>query len=178
MLESSAKLESACRDFEEDLVLYYYGEGSAAERNRVEDHIKSCLRCVRFLADLRKLLPQMARPKEMPPSFWDNYYREIIGKLALQQERSAWWRNLFAPMRVWIVPAFGTVAVTVLAFALVLGKGGWSFQSSHSQQKIPQEILTDSKQLEFFSSMDMLESLHLLEALDGTKQESMPGQSG
>ena len=69
MMGRSGKLETACRDFEEDLVLYYYGEGSEAERSRVESHVKACSRCSRFLDDLRKLLPQIARPEELPQSF-------------------------------------------------------------------------------------------------------------
>ena len=119
----------------------------------------------------------MTRPEELPQSFWDNYYREMVGKLAVHRERSTWWRSFFAPMRVWVVPAFGTAAIAVLAVALVLGKGGWSFQPNRSQQNIPSEILTDAKQLEFFNSMDMLESLHVLETLDSTKTESRTSQS-
>ena len=171
------KLENACRDFEEDLVLYYYGEGSETERSRVEGHFKACSRCSRFLGDLRRLLPQMVQPQEMPESFWNNYYQEMVDKLAVQRARGAWWKTLLAPVRVWMIPAFGTAAVAVLAIGLVLGKGGWTFQSSRPQQNIPQEVLTDTKQLEFFNSMDMLESLRLLEALDGTKPESRSSQN-
>jgi hypothetical protein len=177
MMAHADKLESACRDFEEDLVLYYYGEGAEAERSRVENHFKACSRCSRFLGDLRKLLPQMAQPREMPDSFWNDYYREMVDKLTAQRERNLWWKNFFAPMRLWIIPAFGTAAVAVLAFGLVLGKGGWTFQSSRPQQKIPQEVLTDVRQLEFFNSMDMLESLRFLERLDGTKTESTGSQN-
>jgi predicted anti-sigma-YlaC factor YlaD len=171
MIERVNKLETACRDFEEDLVLYYYGEGLEAERSRVEGHLKLCLRCRRFLDDLRKLLPQMARPKEMPQAFWDNYHREMVDKLAAHQERRAWWWSWFLPVQSWALPAFGTAAVAVFAFALVLGKGDWTFQPNRSQQNIPPEVLTDARQLEFFTSMDMLESLGLLEALDETKTE-------
>jgi hypothetical protein len=177
MLERSEKLESACRDFEEDLVLYYYGEGAAEERNRVEAHVKACARCSRFLDDLRKLLPQMAQPKELPPSFWDRYYREMVDKLAIEQQRKFWWRNLFTPMRFWAVPAFGTVAIAVLAIALIFGKDGWRQNSNRVKETIPQEIMADSKQLEFFNSMDMLESLPFLEALDGTKKEATDSRS-
>jgi hypothetical protein len=172
MMGHSRKLETACRDFEADLVLYYYGEGSEAERSRVENHAIRCSRCSRFLNDLGKLLPQMARPKELPQSFWDNYYREMVGKLAAQRERNAWWQGFFAPIHAWLLPAFGTAAVAVLAVALVVGKGGFSLHPNRAQQNLPQEILTDAKQLEFFNSMDMLESLHLLEALDSPKTEA------
>jgi len=172
MKKGMEPLENACKEFEEDLVLYYYGDGSPAERDRVEKHIQRCGCCFRFLEDLRKLLPQMAKAKEIPASFWDNYYKEVVEKLAIQQERGAWWRSFLTPLRAWTVPAFGTAAVAVFAVALILSNGNWDFSLNPSGEKIPQEILTDTNQLEFFKSMDMLEALSRLEVLDGTKLET------
>jgi predicted anti-sigma-YlaC factor YlaD len=162
-------LQNACSDFEEDLVLHYYGDGSEAERNRVEAHLQKCAACRAFLEDLRSLLPRMAKPNELPQSFWDNYYRETLEKLAAVEERKFRWRNLFAPMHAWMLPAFGTAAVAVFAVALIFTKGYWPSSTHQPMDKIPQEILTDSNQLEFFKSMDMLEALSRLETQDGTK---------
>jgi anti-sigma factor RsiW len=170
-MNERTRLQTACKDFEEDLVLYYYGDCSEAERGRVEDHLEKCSQCNVFVADLRKLLPQMAKTIEMPPSFWDNYYREMVEKLAVERGRKYWWRSLFEPMRGWMLPAFGTAAVAVLAIGLVLGQGVWKQPMSQPQERIPQEILADTNQLEFFNSLDMLESLPRLEELDGSKNE-------
>ena len=170
-MKERARLETACKDFEEDLVLYYYGDCSEADRVRVEAHLQKCSRCNLFVADLRKLLPQMANTTEMPPSFWDNYYNEMLAKLAVERERTYWWRSLFEPMRGWMLPAFGTAAVAVMAIGLVLGQGVWKQPMSQPQERIPQEILADTNQLEFFNSLDMLESLPKLEELDGSKNE-------
>src|ERR1700741_1144082 len=112
-------LERACSAYEEDMVLYYYGEGSLAERQRVEEHIGACARCRQFVEDLRGLLPQMAKTTEMPASFWDGYYREMKQKLAAERERKNWWRNWFPAPTGWMVPAFGTVAIAVLATVIV-----------------------------------------------------------
>jgi predicted anti-sigma-YlaC factor YlaD len=166
-------LQNACSDFEEDLVLHYYGDGSEAERKRVETHLQECAPCRTFLQDLARLLPRMAKPNELPQSFWDNYYRETLEKLAAAEERKFRWRNLFAPMHGWMLPAFGTAAVAVFAVALVLTKGHWNFSLKQSGESIPQEILVDTNQLEFFKSMDMLEALSKLEKLDGTKLETV-----
>lgn len=169
MKAQKQNLEPACPAFEEDLVMYYYGDGSAEDRRRVENHLGGCQKCQRFLQDLRGLLPQMARPKEMPQTFWDNYYREMKQKLATERERKSWWRTWFAPIGGWMVPAFGTAAIAALAVGLVIGKGNWNLQSQRSEEVIPQEILTDAKELEFFNSLDMLESMPKLEKEDGTK---------
>jgi hypothetical protein len=63
--------------------------------------------------------------------------------------------------------------VAVFAVALVLTKGHWNFSLKQSGESIPQEILVDTNQLEFFKSMDMLEALSKLEKLDGTKLETV-----
>ena len=173
MKEVSHKLESACRAFEADLVLYYYGDLAETERRGIESHCQSCLRCRHFLDDLNRLLPQIAKEKPLPEGFWDSYYRETVQKLAAQAERGSWWRNLFAPMHVWVIPAFGTVAVAALAVTLVFGKAGWNFRLTTAQQEvIPQEILADEAKVEFFKSMDLLESLGYLEKMDGSPQDA------
>lgn len=162
-------LEPACSVFEEDLVMYYYGDGSAEDRSRVESHLGGCAKCQRFLQDLRGLLPQMAKPKEMPQTFWDNYYREMKQKLAVERERKSWWRSWLAPMSGWMVPAFGAAAIAVLAIGLVIGKGDWGTRPQSIDEVIPQEILTDTKELEFLMSLDMLEAMPRLEKNEGLK---------
>lgn len=171
MKAHSGILETACRELEEDLVMYYYGDGFETERRRVEEHLGGCLCCQRFLADLRKFLPQIAQPKEFAQEFWANYYDETVRKINAYQEKRSWWRDFLTPMRLWMVPAFGTAAVAIIAFALVLGKGGPNSQPDRLVEKIPTEIMADVNQLEFFKSMDMLESLRLLESLDRTKAD-------
>ena len=95
-MKNPAALKSACKDFEEDLVLYYYGEGGAAERQRVERHVSGCVCCRRFVDDLQRLLPQMTESQELPQTFWDKYLRETVAKLAEQEEKKFCWRSLLA----------------------------------------------------------------------------------
>jgi hypothetical protein len=172
-MENSAPLETACKQYEEDLVLHYYGENSDKERRGVEEHLATCHSCRRFLEDLRGLLPQMAGAEEMPQAFWDSYYRETVSKLAEQEDRKYRWRSLFKPMRTWMVPAFGTAAVAVLVLGLVFGKGDLRLFIEPRPERIPQEILADEKQLEFFESMDMLEALGKLENQDDWKTDAL-----
>ncbi len=172
MKETINILKFACKEFEEDLVLYYYRDGSPWEQRRVERHIASCMCCRAFLDDLRRLLPQTNRAKEPAPAFWDHYYRETMEKLARLDGQRAWWRNLFQPMRGWVVPALSTAAAAVLALGLLFGNVGWNLKTSApSRDKIPQELLTDTGKLEFFKSMDLLESLSMLEKLEGPQAE-------
>lgn len=176
-MKNAMPLQSACKEFEEDLVLYYYGETSEEERRRFGQHLSGCLRCQGFLGDLQRLLPQMARTEELPQSFWDNYYRETVAKLAQQDERKHWWRALIPSMKIWMVPAFGTVAMAVFVIGLLFGKGNLSSFTVRPTEKIPHEILADENQLQFFESMDLLESLGKLEAQDEQKPEAVNTQS-
>lgn len=170
MNETRVTLEDACAEFEADLVLYYYGDGSVIERQRVERHLNGCARCGRFLNDLRGLLPQMATKPELPPNFWNDYYREMVQKLDQARERKFWWREWIPSFGGWAVPAFGTAMVVVLAVALIFGEGDWNLRSNQAQHEvIPQEILMDASRLEFFKSLDMLESLTALEKMDGAR---------
>jgi predicted anti-sigma-YlaC factor YlaD len=176
-MKNPAALKSACKDFEEDLVLYYYGEGSAAERQRVDHHVSDCTCCRLFVDDLQRLLPHMTESRELPQIFWDNYFRETVAKLADQEEKNSWWRSLVAPMQSWWLPAFGTVAIALLAFGLVLGKGKLTKFIDGSAASLPQEVLADGEQLEFFKSLEMLESLNRLEEKDDGQIKPKPTQS-
>jgi len=167
MNKRTCTLENACKEFEADLVLYYYGDDSEADRLRVERHCRECSRCRGFLEDLRKLLPQIATPQELPASFWDRYYNEMVEKLALQREQRSWWRSFFTPVRAWALPAFGTAAVAALALFLIFGRG----EHRSVPPPIPPEVLTDANSLEFFNSLDLLESLGTLEKSDGPRTD-------
>lgn len=168
----SMPLKTACKQYEEDLVLHYYGDNSEDQRHKIDHHLAECGSCRHFLDDLRSLLPQISKTEEMPQSFWDNYYRETISKLAIQDERKNWWRSLFAPMQNWMIPAFGTAAVGVLVIGLMFGKSNLISVVEPRPEKIPQEILADKNQLEFFESMDIIEALSKLEAQDEPKTDA------
>jgi Putative zinc-finger len=169
---AAKKLETMCKELEEDLVLYYYGEIADEEKRRLEQHLVDCGGCGRFIDGLHRLLPQMALPEELPQSFWDDYYRETIAKLRHQREQKIYWRNLFVPMRTWMIPAFGTAFIAALAFGVVLSKGSLSSLYNQPQERIPREIVTDTEQLDFFRSLDMLEALSGLEGLETSKADA------
>jgi hypothetical protein len=165
MKKRSEILDTMCKSLEEDLVLYYYQELSEADKRRLEDHLGLCTGCRKFSADLNRLLPQMKNVDELPQSFWDNYHREMVQKLTTQEDSRHWLRNRFAPLQFWVLPAFGTAAVAALALGLVFTKTGTNFVTKKSPP-LPVEIIADTNQLEFFKSMDLLESLDNLEGND------------
>ncbi|MBI2210799.1 MAG: zf-HC2 domain-containing protein [Deltaproteobacteria bacterium] len=176
MAQQKHSPQPACRDFEETLVLYYYGDCEGPERDRAEEHLKACSSCSHFLAELGTFLPLMAKPKEFPQSFWDNYYGELRRKLAAGDPRESWWGGRFSWLRPLAVPALGAAMIVILALALPFTATIWRPQGQPGEEAAPQEIRTVAKNLDFFESMDLLESLDLLEALEEAKARNGHGQ--
>jgi hypothetical protein len=76
-----------------------------------------------------------------------------------------------------MLPAFGTVAVAVLAIGLLLGKGDSTRFAEKSSDAIPQEILADANELEFFESLDMFIWLSKLKEQDEQTTRPKANQS-
>lgn len=169
MIRRSDSLGSACKDFAESVVLYYYGDCDGPEQERVREHLGACRSCSRFLEELRAFLPLMAKPKELPQTFWDDYYSELRRKLAARDRRESWWGGRFSWLRPLAVPALGTAMIVILALALPLTTRIWRPQGRPTEEAAPQEIRAVAKNLDFFETMDLLESLDLLEALEEAK---------
>lgn len=162
--------ESACKEFEEKVVLYYFGDCAAPESEQVERHLRECRACARFLEDLRAVLPKTTQTKELPEAYWDRYRAEMIEKLDAADQRSSWWREWFSFLRPWPVPAVVTGIVLILTLTLAYTRGMWRSPRglARNGETVPQEILGDPGQLDFFEAMDLLESLQLLESLEKT----------
>lgn len=168
MVRRKDTLRVACKDFEQDLVFYYYGECDGNDRNRVKTHLEACASCRQFLEDLGTLLPLTVKPDEPPQAFWEGYSREMRRKLMAVQERASWWKGLFTLFHPWSVPALATALVLILALGLTFTKGRWRSQDLPSDEEALQEVLPMAENLEFFKSLDFIELMDLLEAVEGT----------
>jgi hypothetical protein len=167
-----SSMRGACKDYEEDLVLHYYGEGAPEERERIEAHLQACPSCSGFLTELRTLLPLTVKADEPPQAFWDSYSRELRQRLTTAKEKGAWWEGILAFLRPWRLPALATVAVLILAVTLTLTRGTWHTRDLPPKEEALLEVLPIAENLEFYTSMDFLDSLDLLEDLGGA------GESG
>ena len=63
-------------------------------------------------------------------------------------------------------------AAAVLVVGLMFGKDNLKLFIEPRVERIPQEILADKNQLEFFQAMDMIEALSRLEAQDEPKSDA------
>ena len=162
MADRTNALTTACQEFEEDLVLFHYGDLVGSERNKLQNHIASCASCTGYLAELGTLLPLTVKADEPPQEFWINYNRELRHKLDDVGKRKSWWRSLAAIFQPRYLPAFATAAVVVLALTFTLGKGIWSSKNNPEDDELAEALLV-AENLEFFRAMEVLDNLDLLE---------------
>jgi anti-sigma factor RsiW len=163
----------ACKLFEEDLVLYYYGELRGDERAAVEGHLPACESCRLYLKELESILPLAVKPDAPPQAFWDDYSREMRHKLAEAGERRSWWRSLALFLQPWAIPASATAIVAALALTFTFGKGLWSSKEVSQEDQAVVEILPMAENLEFFKTMEVLDAMDFLENMRGPGKGSI-----
>lgn len=162
MAQEHTSLTTACEIYEEDLVLLHYGDLAGIERDRLSTHIASCAGCAGYLKELAILLLLTAKIDEPPQTFWMAYNRELRHKIDAAIEKKSWWRNIASIFRPRYLAAFATAAVVVLALTFTVGKGIWTDRNQIHEDEIA-EALPVAENLEFFSAMDLLDDLELLE---------------
>ena len=172
MVVNNKTKPAACKQFEQDLVLYYYDELSGGERNALESHIRDCQGCALALRGLGALLPRTVRADEPPPDFWDNYSREMRHKLADLHERKSWWHRWHFSFQSLGIPALATTALVLLTLALTLGKSFWTPKDVPTDDEAFMEVLPMAENLEFFKTMDVLDVMDLLEDLGKSTNSS------
>jgi hypothetical protein len=163
MVQHIKSIVAACDQFEQELILYYYSELGSAERGQVESHISGCESCRLYLKEMTSLLPMTVAADEPPQAFWDDYSREMRHKLATARENRTWWHNVALLFQPWRVPVFATTAVVALALTLTLGKGLWRTTDAPQEDEAFMEALPMTENLEFFSDMEVLDTMDLLE---------------
>lgn len=169
MTKISDTLRGACKEFEQDLVLYHYQECSGTERHRVESHLETCASCRGFLEELKSFLPATVNTDEPSPAFWQSYSREMRTKLAENEAKSGWWQTIASFFRPWPVPVAATAMILAVAVTLTLTKGQW-FQDSKDNEFVEMASNADFfKSLDFLDSMDLLDEVESKEAQVGEK---------
>lgn len=157
------RLLSPCRNLEENLVLFHYGELPAPERFALEQHLSGCANCNGYLNDLSALLPLTIKADEPPETFWLEYNRELRHKIASTRDKRWWPAKFGALFQRRLLPAFGAVAAIAVALTLTLGKGLWQSRDLPREDEALMEVLPMAEDLDFFKTMDVLDNLDVLE---------------
>lgn len=163
-------MATACNEFEQDLVLYHYGELSGDGRDQLASHLRACPACASYLKELAALLPLTVNTDEPGQEFWQNYSREMRHKLADLQEKKSWWQALQTALRPWTLPALAGTAV--IALAVTLNTSNKTTTDVPSADPALMEVLPMAENLELFNNMDVLENIEVLEVMEGSGNEA------
>ena len=163
-------MATACNEFEQDLVLYHYGELSGDSRDQLASHLRACPACASYLKELAALLPLTVNTDEPGQEFWQNYSREMRHKLADLQEKKSWWQALPTALRPWTLPALAGTAV--IALAVTLNTSSKTTTDVPSADPALMEVLPMAENLELFNNMDVLENIEVLEVMEGSGNEA------
>jgi hypothetical protein len=165
MATQNNPLPTPCKKFEEDLVLFHYGDLRGAEREALQSHVNGCAGCTGFLKELGKLLPQMVKADEPRQTFWNDYSRELRHKLDAAAENRPWWESVAIIFQPRLLSAAAGAAVIVIALAFTFGRGLWPTKDVPHDDAAMLEVLPVAENLEFFRAMDVLDDLDLLESM-------------
>jgi len=167
---SAGKTLNACAAFEQDLVLYHYGECAPAEKQRLESHLEHCVACRGFLQELKGFLPSTVETDDPPPSFWQDYSREMRIKLDEHAPNRGWWPSITALFRPWPVPALAAAAIVAISVTMTLTK------SPDVATNSAPEYNYMASNADFFKSMDLLDSVDFLESVEEAQKGEAAGQ--
>ena len=164
MAERNHFASQTCKEFEQDLILYYYEVLGEGELNRTESHLQACGSCRQTLESLRSLLPLTVKEDHPPQSFWDDYSRELRGKLDQVEAKVSWWDRIVSLIRPWPVPVAATAIVILLALTLTLNRTLRRPEQAPPVDEEIFEILRNADDVEFYKNLDLLDSMDMLEA--------------
>jgi anti-sigma factor ChrR (cupin superfamily) len=165
-------MSTVCNEFEQDLVLYHYGDLSAEDRDQLATHLRVCPGCATYLEELAALLPLTVNTDQPGEQFWQNYSREMRHKLAELQEKKSWWQELQSALRPWTLPALAGTAVVALAITLNTANKTTPINDVPAADPALMEVLPMAENLELFNNMDVLENIEVLEIMEGSANEA------
>ncbi|HPD58318.1 MAG TPA: DUF2275 domain-containing protein [Smithellaceae bacterium] len=103
-----------CKDMENKISLYLDNVLSAADKQAVEKHLKSCPQCVKALADMQKVKAMTGKLSEVEPPPW--FKQKVMARVRAEAEKKNFAEKWFYPLRVKVpVQVFATIFIVVAA---------------------------------------------------------------
>jgi hypothetical protein len=103
-----------CKDIENNLPLYEDDVLSGAEKQAVEQHLKSCSKCAETLAQLRKAGKLVEGLAEVEPPPW--FKQKIMSRVREEAAKKSMAQKWFYPLRIKIpVQIMATIVIAVFA---------------------------------------------------------------
>ena len=150
--------DTVCKDYEELLVLYHYGELDPHESEDVAVHLKSCPACTKELGEISRLI---AAVPEYTPTQWETM-RAVKGVMdSISVVKVSRWVSKLLPA---YIAAAATVAAIVLSVTVpkfidrapqenqILAQSDWEVLENY-------DVIKDYEVIEQMDNIDNLEQL-------------------
>ena len=105
-----------CDKIQEQLSEYIENTVSPAERQRLDEHLKTCPACAASLSDLEKTLHYLQELDEITPPAW--LTQQVMSRAKTESERAkkSLWQKLFYPLHIKLpIEAAGIVLIAITA---------------------------------------------------------------
>ena len=111
-----------CKKALELMVLDLYGENGAAEKARLEEHLRGCAACAAEKAEMRRLFSLLDehKPEDAPAADWEKAWKGI--QVGIREKTAA---HPLSPAPRWRFAYAGAALVLVLAAGIVIGRFGF-----------------------------------------------------
>ncbi len=149
------------------LAPFLRGDLTAAERERVELHLRDCAACRADVESFRVIMTALAREAAtVPEPNWSRYRAELHRKIAAQDDRGPDLRQ-----HVWQVPrlawaSMATAGAAVAAIVLVITLSHRPSVSSPPVDELAMEDVIGGTDVGLLSNYSMVQHLDLLENYD------------
>ena len=130
-----------CKDIEYNLPLYEDDVLSNEEKQAVEQHLKSCSKCAKTLAQLQKTGRLVGELAEAEPPPW--FKQKIMSRVREEAAKKSLAQKWFYPLRI-------KIPVQIMAAIVVAVIGVYIYRSGDEQMKVvlpPTQVMETKKDL-------------------------------
>jgi predicted anti-sigma-YlaC factor YlaD len=148
---------------EGEIIPYLKGELSAADRERVSQHLDGCPECRETLEAAREVFALLSRSGPEPPALhWGSYRAELLARLDQRRRRWGLWQ--WRPAAVAAVVAAVALVLVVQPFGRERGGSG---DLGRYEETVMGQRLEIVKQSALLERLDLFEDLEVIGNLDG-----------
>jgi anti-sigma factor RsiW len=150
--------DTVCKDYEELLVLYHYGELGPSESEHVAAHLNTCPACVKYLAEISRLI---AAVPEYAPTQWETA-RAVKGVMdSISVVKVSRWFGKLLPAYIAAAAAVAAIVLSVTVPKLIdrapqenhiLAQSDWEVLENY-------DVIKDYEVIEQIDNIDNLEQL-------------------
>jgi hypothetical protein len=127
-----------CKKYESLLTAKVFGDLNAADEQKLQTHLATCVQCRHFLVEMENVLSNLGAPArpEMPEHFWEGYWHRLAQRLEKNEHATPARKAVFVRAGDWLrekwvaqpllIPLTRTAGIlALLVVGVVIGHYWW-----------------------------------------------------